>query len=87
MFASGNYEKYKLYRNKIITLVRCSKKAYYHSYFSDHMTNVRKTWTGINHLIGRNDVSLLLRFLMCKMNSFLPWVKHLRHQVSCYSSF
>ena len=28
LFASGNYEKYKHYRNKIITLVRCSKKAY-----------------------------------------------------------
>ena len=42
------------YRNKILTLVRCSKKSYYHSYFSDHMTNVRKTWIGINHLIGQN---------------------------------
>ena len=25
----------------------------YHSYFNDHMTNVRKTWIGINQLIGR----------------------------------
>ena len=54
LFASGNYEKYKHYRNKLLTLVRCSKKSYYHSYFNDHMTNVRKTWIGINHLIGRN---------------------------------
>ena len=42
------------HRNKILTLVRCSKKSYYHSYFSDHMSNVRKTWIGINHLIGQN---------------------------------
>ena len=27
----------------------------------------------------KEDVSLLLCFLMCKMNSFLPWVKHWRH--------
>lgn len=26
------------------------------------------------------DVNLLLRFLMNSMNSFLPWVKHLRYQ-------
>ena len=44
----------KHYRNKIRTLVRCSKKLYYHSYFNDHMKNVRKTWIEINHLIGRN---------------------------------
>ena len=55
LFASGNYQKYKQYRNKIFTLVRgCSKKSYYHSYFNDHITNVRKTWIGINHLIGLN---------------------------------
>ena len=54
LFTSGNYEKYKHYRNKILTLTRCSKKSYYHSYFNDHMTNVKKTWIGINHLIGRN---------------------------------
>ena len=53
LFASGNFEKYKHYCNKILTLVRCSKKLYYHSYFNDHMKNVRKTWIGINHLIGR----------------------------------
>ena len=32
LFASGNYEKYKHYRNKLLSLVRCSKKSYYHSF-------------------------------------------------------
>ena len=54
LFASGNYEKYKLYRNKILTLTRCSKKLYYQAYFNDHMSNIRKTWIGINQLLSRN---------------------------------
>ena len=82
LFASGDFENYKHYRNKILTHVRCSKKLYYHSYFNDHMKNVRKTWIGIiiSSAEIKEDVSLLSRFLMCSMNSFLPWVKHLRHQ-------
>ena len=33
LFASGDIDKYKFYRNKITTLIRQSKKLYYHTYF------------------------------------------------------
>ena len=44
LFYSGNSEKYKYYRNKILTLTRISKKVYYHKYFEDNFSNIKKTW-------------------------------------------
>ena len=35
----------------------------------------------------KEDVSLLLLFLMCSMNSFLPWVKHLRQVLPAIHHF
>ena len=45
--------KYKLYRNKITILTRINKKSYFHKYFNNNLTNMRKTWEGINNLINR----------------------------------
>ena len=55
LFASGNRQKYKLYRNKINKLVKASKKQYYHNYFSINFTNMKKTWDGINSLLNRKS--------------------------------
>ena len=49
-FASGDMDKYKFYRNKITTLIRHSKKLYYHTYFTQYMNDMKKTWTGINEM-------------------------------------
>ena len=52
LFKSNNLEKYKLYRNMIPTLTRASKKSYYHSFFSQNISNMKKMWEGIRELIG-----------------------------------
>ena len=52
-YHSGENQKYKLYRNKISTLTRLSKKLYFHNFFSRNLHNTKKTWKGINDLIGR----------------------------------
>jgi len=52
VFYWGDIDKYKYYRNKLLTLSRLGKKLYYSAYFSDNITNVRKTWAGINSLIN-----------------------------------
>ena len=49
---SGNLVKYKLYRNRICTLTRLSKKNYFHAFFSDNLNNMKNTWNGINSLIN-----------------------------------
>ena len=48
LFAEGDIDKYKFYSNKITTLIRQNKKLYYHTYFTQHMNYMKKTWTGIN---------------------------------------
>ncbi len=53
LYYSADKNKYKLYRNKITTLTRFSKKSYFHEYFNNNLANMRKTWEGINNLINR----------------------------------
>ena len=49
---------YKYYRNKISVFTRLSKKAYYHKYFEDNISNMKKkTWERINNLINRKRTS------------------------------
>ena len=54
LFYSGDTATYKLYRNKILSLSRQSKRLYYHSYFSSNLNNMKKTWEGINTLINKH---------------------------------
>ena len=66
LYYSGDMAKYRLYRNKIITLTRLSKKLYYHNFFETNMSNIKNTWKGINLLIngktrGDNVITALKR--------------------------
>jgi len=54
LFVKGNIDKCKSYRNKITTLIRQSKKFYYHTYFTQHMNDMKKTWTGISEIMNHN---------------------------------
>ena len=51
------YGSYKACRNRIISLIRASKKQYYAKYFEENNTNVKKTWDGIRNLINVNKKS------------------------------
>lgn len=53
LFATGDNTRYKLYRNKICSLIRLSKRNYYFDYFNDSIANMKKTWEGINTLLHR----------------------------------
>ena len=53
LLSEGNSATYKLYRNKILTLTRLSKKLYFHNYFQGNTNNLKRTWQGINDLINR----------------------------------
>ena len=54
LYHSADTAKYKLYRNKILSLSRLSKKLYYQAYFSRNLNNMKKTWESINTLINHN---------------------------------
>ena len=54
LFYSGDILKYiKLYRNRIVSLSRLSKRLYYEAYFTTNLKNIKKTWEGINELLDR----------------------------------
>lgn len=53
MFYSGNTLKYKLHRNKIVSLPRLSKRLYYEAYFTMNLKDMKETWEGINELWNR----------------------------------
>jgi len=48
------YDKYKKYRNMIISLIRKNKKKFYIDYFTEHNKNIKKTWEGIRQLVNIN---------------------------------
>ena len=56
-YAISDNVKYKYYRNKITSLIRMSKKDYYHNFFDNIISNMKKTWEGINSLIHRKSKS------------------------------
>ena len=44
------YAKYKVYRNRIVSLCQQSKKSYYSNYFYTNSNNIKKIWEGIREL-------------------------------------
>ena len=70
LFYLGDFDKYKLYRNKILTLTRISKKNYYHTYFNNNLKNMKRIWVGINSLINREQKVLKpISALKCPNNN------------------
>ena len=43
---------YKTFRNRIVNELRSSKIKYYHQYFTDHKSNMKKLWSGIKYIIN-----------------------------------
>jgi len=52
LLLSGDRNHYKQYRNGVTWLIRISKKDYLQSYFEQNLSNIKKTWDGINSLIN-----------------------------------
>ena len=48
-----NYSQYKLYRDKLNKIIKTSKKNYYKAYFYEHQKYSKKSWNGINEIIGK----------------------------------
>jgi hypothetical protein len=46
------YSKYKSLRNKIVSLIRTSKKLHFQQYFTENCNDIRKTWSGIKNIIN-----------------------------------
>lgn len=49
-----NLQKYKMYRNKLDSLIRKSKRQYFENKFNKSKNDMQKTWKTINNITGRN---------------------------------
>ena len=49
------HEKYKLYRNQIVTLTCVCKENYYQSFFENNKTNPKKIWSGIRSILNMKN--------------------------------
>ena len=49
------YQRYKYYRDMLNRLIRKSKSNYYKDYFENCRNNAKKTWKGINDLLGKTS--------------------------------
>ena len=49
--SSHSHFKYKIYRNKLVGLLRLSKKLYNRNYFIAKQSNVKNVWKGIRQLV------------------------------------
>ena len=45
-------ERFKVYRNHVVTLSRICKENYYKEYFEDNRKNTKKLWSGIRSIIN-----------------------------------
>ena len=55
LYASHDRVKYKMHRNRICTLTRISQQQYNTKFFKDNSTNMKKTWEGINSILGHKS--------------------------------
>ncbi len=46
--------KYKIYKNKLISIIRFSKKDYYNKLLDKHKNNIQTTWKVLNSIIKKN---------------------------------
>ena len=49
---AAHHLKFKTYRNRIVNLIRESKKQHFADFFKEHHSNLKKTWDGIRDLIN-----------------------------------
>ena len=56
LYATGDKVRQKHYRNEICTLIHLSKRRYYDTFFENNMSNMKKTWQGINDFNSCNKI-------------------------------
>ena len=56
--------RYKYYRNSVVTLCRRSKTSYYQRFFDTNINNSKKIWSEINSLINNKSKSDSVKCLL-----------------------
>ena len=75
---------YKQKRNKVISLIRKSKKSYFETFFEENRSNIKKVWQGIKNIVNINKKQDILPSKLKFKNNF--YSKDL-DIAECFNSF
>ena len=65
------HNRYKFYRNQIVSLTRLSKKNHLQNYFESNIKNSRKIWQGIREIINLNkNYNFVPNYIVSGTNSY-----------------
>ena len=81
---STHYKTYKLYRDKLNSLIRASKRNHFQHYFNQHSQNSKKTWNAINKLLGKNRETLQDNLSLCINNKIISDQKQVADTLNKY---
>ena len=79
-----HYKTYKLYRDKLNSLIRASKRNHYKQYFTQHNQNSKKTWNGINEPLGKKRNTLQDNISLCINNEIITDQKQIANTLNKY---
>ena len=51
------HRRFKIIRNKVVSITRTSKKLYFKSFFEENSKNLKKTWSGIKSVINIHNAN------------------------------
>ena len=81
---TAHYKTYKLYRDKLNSLIRASIRNHYKQYFTQHKQNSKKTWNGINELLGNKRKTLQDNISLCINNEIITDQKQIVNTLNKY---
>ena len=71
-----NERKYKMYKNKLLAIIKRSEKMYYNQLLLSHKDNIKSTWKVLNDIIGKgNSVSSRPTYFVDELNRKIENVK------------
>jgi len=82
--SSHSHFKYKIYRNKLVGLLRLSKKLYYRNYFIANQSNVKNVWKGIRQLVTLKSKDSFKPNRLVKDNQEITDVKSIANEFNNY---
>ena len=79
-----HYKMYKLYRDKLNSLIKAGKRIHHKQYFIQHNQNSKKTWNGINELLDKKQKALQGNISLCINNKIITDQKQVANTLNKY---
>ena len=68
--STGNKKRHTIYKNKLTLLLRNAKQKYYYNLFQKHKSDLKKTWSQINDILGKKNYSSMPNIMFHENNKY-----------------